>query len=449
MKKSMRLFAFILVMLLILGLIGCTPDATQTTGSAETAGTDEESTQEGKTEESTEGETLSPEEQILAERRDTVVEYMRKMLTVLWRAEKDMDYQLHSGMRMPIKAGCIYSGLPYTNGCGTMESFLAYASAPDKKGVYTISAESADVVKGALGGNSATLGKLGNDCSAAVFVAWAQIGASITSSNPEYMCEKYGLIKVGEYETKFITDSRGAELLDDTQMMCMDNGKDVMNAAYAKLQKGDAVVTNPQSGDHVMMVVDVKVVYDKNEKIDGKKSFITVIDQSRTDQANGKWVENAELGEKVYVIGQTEHGITFQSLYDKGYLPYTCKELIDPSPVPEPYVNDSETEYGFDKLLIGTFTSNWAIDRVKLTIKDNTGKVVQEATATSARGSWEISDRERQREFNLQQLVADEPSALSGKVDPNALAAGSYHCEVVCRLMNGQEFVVRDFDFTK
>jgi len=291
--------------------------------------------------------------------------------------------------------------------------------------------------------------RVGNDCSSAVFVAYAQIGASVTGASPRYMYEDYGFIKVGEYETKTKLNSAGFPRLDDTVEICMDNGTEVMYEAYAKLKKGDMLTSVPGTGgSHVIMVTDVNIVY-KNEKIDGKKSTITVIDQTRTHQTNGKSYENAELGETVYVIGGSEnHGWTFRMLYDKGYLPYTCKELIDPSSLLTPEVSDSETKYSYDNLLIGKISSNWAIDVVTLTIKDNAGKVIQEATGRSVRGNWDtIGDK--QREFDLPQFVTDAPGKIVGKVDPEALVAGKYHCTVVCRLMSGQEIVVREFEFTK
>ena len=440
MKQTRKLIAVVLSILFVLG--ACVPSGTESTQGTTAELTTAEITTEEATD-ATEGETLSPEEQILEDRRNTVVDYMRSMLTVLWRAEKDVDYQLSTGYPLSIKAGRVYSGLPYTYGCGTTAGFLEGVGAPDAKGIYTIPGDLLNAVSGA------TYARVGNDCASAVFVAYAQIGASVKAADPEYMYEDYGFIKVGEYETKTYANSKGRPRLDNTIMICMDNGTDVMYEAYAQLKKGDMLTSAPGSGDHVILVTDVNIVY-KNDKIDGKKSTITVIDQLRTHQTTGKNYESAELGETVYVIGGGEdHGFTFKNLYDEGYLPYTCRELIDPSPLPTPEVNDSETKHSYDTLLIGKLTSNWAIDTVTLTIKDNEGKVVQEATGRSARGFWSSNAGETQRQFDLQQFITDLPGTVIGTADPDALAAGKYHCTVVCRLMSGQEFVVREFEFTK
>ena len=270
MRRSTRVILIVLVMILAIGLIGCNADTAKTTGSVETTDADQ-TTQEGTVEESTEGETLSPEEQILEDRRNIVVDYMRDMLTVLWRAETDVEYQLSTGYPLSIKAGRVYSGLPYTYGCGTTAGFLEGAGAPDAKGIYTIPGDLLNAVSGA------TYARVGNDCASAVFVAYAQIGASVKAADPEYMYEDYGFIKVGEYETKTYANSKGRPRLDNTIMICMDNGTDVMYEAYSQLKKGDMLTSSPGSGDHVILVTDVNVVY-KNEKkiIHKRKSNNTI-----------------------------------------------------------------------------------------------------------------------------------------------------------------------------
>ena len=89
--RRTRVILIVLVMILAIGLIGCNADTAKTTGSVETTDADQ-TTQEGTVEESTEGETLSPEEQILQDRRDIAEAYMRSVVSLLWRASEDIDY---------------------------------------------------------------------------------------------------------------------------------------------------------------------------------------------------------------------------------------------------------------------------------------------------------------------------------------------------------------------
>ena len=430
MRRSTRVILIVLVMILAIGLIGCNADTAKTTGSVETTDADQ-TTQEGTVEESTEGETLSPEEQILQDRRDIAEAYMRSAVSLLWRASEDIDYQTGRDI-VSIKAGRLYEGILYTYAAGTMTSFLEYAGEPDEKGIYTISNLSLDAISGSGSG-----ARIGSDCSSTVLVAWSLVSPSVTARHSKTLCEDYGCIKVGNYTANPSTT-------EGSVVTAMDNGKDVMAEAYAQMQKADALVFCDVGGsNHTMMVVDVSVVYGKDGKIDPKKSVATVLEQTSTLVKSGSRYEHETLGETVYRIGVIDQKYTFNMLYDKGYLPYTCKEFIDPSTIEEPYVTDSESTYGLDNLLVGTISSNWKMDAVTVTIKDAAGNIVQEATGRTVRHV------NSSREFKLQQFVTDPAGAILGKIDPNALAAGQYKCTVVCRLMNGREFVVRDFEFAK
>jgi len=434
----MKIMALILSLILILS--ACAPAGTESTQGTtaenttaenpiEEITTGEITTEEVTTEEvpeSTEGEPLSPEEQILAERRDAVVEYMRSMVTVLWRAGENIDYSIAKGVEFSIKVGRIYRGMPYTYACGTLVSFLEYAGAPDAKGIVTVSG----LKSGAMSGG----GRVGSDCSSTVTRAWSTIGASIRFDVSASCCEEKGAVKVGEYETD---PSKTAY----TEITVMNNGRTTMGTAYAKLQKGDLLVRNHGGTNHMMMVVSTDVVYDKNGNIDMKKSVVTILEQTRSRFLAYTSYYDEKLGETVYEIGGVDIKYTFESLYDKGYLPFTCKELIDPSPIEASYVSDSETSYTKDSIFVGTISSNRFIDAVTITIKDASGNVVQEARGRVSRyTNWE---------FDLQQFLTDPSDSILGKVDPEVLAAGQYKCVVLCRLTTGEEFVAREFEFTK
>lgn len=73
-------------------------------------------------------------------------------------------------------------------------------------------------------------------------------------------------------------------------------------------------------------------------------------------------------------------------------------------------------------------------------ITDASGQEVQKATVSTSRDSY--------RNFNMRKFVTDIPETVRGSLDLEALEAGTYHCTLVCRLTTGEEFTVRDFDFT-
>jgi len=443
MNRIQKTASLLLALLLIVSLAACqqTPAETTTAPTETTAAPTETTAAPTETtapEETTEPtEPLSPEEQILQERRDIVEAYMRQQATILWRPTEDILYTLARDVRpedspgnktIQLVAGRLYRGLPYAYNTGTMDTFLEFAGEPDENGIYNISGLTWDVLSG--GGPTA---RIGNDCSGSVELAWSQIGASITAKATRYMCEDFGFLRVGDYE------SEPSEFVL-TNMIIGNNGLDKMYAAYAQLQKGDALVNYSPDGGHTVMAVDVNVVYKEDGSISPLDSYVTILEQTSTRVRNQKeTLIHEKTGETIYLIGGVDVNFSFLYLMQKGYLPITCKELVDPSTIAPPEVTDSETVLNKDTLLTGTISCNWFIDTVTLTITDPAGNTVQKATGNTIRGS--------NHTFDLQQFVTENPNAIRGSVDPSALASGNYHCTVVCRLTTGEEFTVRDFDF--
>ena len=75
------------------------------------------------------------EEKLLQSRRDAVVDYMRDMLSVLWRADEDITYALPGGKPVfEIVKGRLYQGVPYAFTMGTKTSFLEYSIGVDENG---------------------------------------------------------------------------------------------------------------------------------------------------------------------------------------------------------------------------------------------------------------------------------------------------------------------------
>ena len=219
MKQTRKLIAVALSILFVLS--ACAPSGTESTQETTTEITTEEITTEGATD-ATEGETLSPEEQILQDRRDIAEAYMRSAVSLLWRASEDIDYQTGRDI-VSIKAGRLYEGILYTYAAGTMTSFLEYAGEPDEKGIYTISNLSPDAISG-----SGSEARIGSDCSSTVLVAWSLVSPSVTARHSKTLCEDYGCIKVGNYMANPSTT-------EGSVVIAMENGKTVMAEAYAQM----------------------------------------------------------------------------------------------------------------------------------------------------------------------------------------------------------------------
>ena len=444
MKHAKRLLSLLLALLLIVSLAACQQTPAETTTAptettavpTETTAAPTETTAPEETTEPT--EPLSPEEQTLQERRDIVEAYMRQQTTILWRSEEDVLYTLardtlpeeaDKTKQIQLVAGRLYQGMPYSYASGTTSALTEFAAGePDSNGIYTLSGLTWEALSGGSGNP-----RIGNDCSAAVVLAWSQIGASVTAQSTKSMCLDYGFLPVGDYEIIPSTN-------EPTTAVIALNGAEKMFAAYAQLQKGDALVRRTTGSGHAAMVVDVEVVYQEDGTIDFMRSYVTILEQTSTRAKNSTASYNHEVtGEPVYEICTVDGEWSFSYLLKKAYLPITCKELIDPSPLPEKTITDSQTEFNKDTLLTGTLSSKWFIDAVTVTVTDSSGAAVQEATA--------FPTRLQNHDFDLQKFVTDHPSAIHGSVDPSALASGNYHCTVVCRLTTGEEFTVRDFDF--
>ena len=390
------------------------------------------------------------DEEILTERRQMAMDYMRKMATVIWRATEDIDYaaqikvdpdDITGRLRIPLVAGRLYQGVPYSYAGSTGESFMEYASDEDGDGIYEV----AGLSWRALHGNSFYSARIGNDCSGAINQSWGLFGSSNEFCATKYWNEAHGYIPVGTYEDfdifnygEFFSE-KGTQ---GTYGVCEINGADVMYEAYAQLMPADAVV-NYKTGGHTMMVISVNLQY-KNGKVDPDKSTITTIHQTKSysNEPNQAHYFHEGLQEDVYQIMGVDDVFTFRYLYRNGFLPVTCKELRDPSPIPEVYVKDSITVHNGDNIVDGIISSNRIIDTVTMTITDRNGNEVQKGTVSTQR----ISDGSFYG-FNMRQFVDDAYYTMRGYVNPYVLPAGQYHCNVVCKLNGGATYTVRDFDF--
>ena len=421
-----RVFVILLTLALMLSFAACGENTQQETTEATTEATTQPTEKE-----------LTEEEKILAQRRDTVEQYMRDMATVRWKSDVDITYTLGvSSGTLHIKAGRIYQGLPYSFAASTTDSFLEFAGEPDENGVYTISGLQADALSGGgevLAWNEYKNARIGNACSSAVMLAWSQVSDTVTATGNKKMFQKYGVLPVGDYKLEIEGDS-----LENTKEVITKNGKEKIYEAFAQLQKGDAII-RVTKGDHSCLVTKVVVEYKEDGTIDPMKSRIYDLEQTRNlMQAQAL---DDEIDDEVYPIYRVDYGMSFYYAASEGYIPVTVKELQDASYTPaEPTITDTETEFNKDTLLAGTISCNWMFDRITLTITDETGAEVQKATARTGRSSM--------KDFVMERFVTDLPSTMIGSLDLDALTSGNYHCTVVCRLTNGQELTARDFDFT-
>ena len=375
---------------------------------------------------------------VLAQRRDEAESYMRSMLTVLWSPQEDILYTLDNKAspqesspttQMLLRADRLYRGMPYSYAGSTLAAFLEYAGEPDSQNIYTIS----DLPWIALSRNS-ELARVGLDGSSSLMVAWARVARSFTFANSSEMTPENGYLHVGDYEAPS-DNSKGSD------QICQKNGPDVMYAAYAQLLKADGLFTSASSGAHTMMVVETHVVKDKAGVIDPEQSYVITLEQSKYPFQNEEYTYDEHLGCDVYTISSIDKQHTFKDLFNGGYLPITCKELIDPTPLPEADVSDTNPATKYEVFYNGYVQSNYHIDTITTTITDRNGNVIQEAALRATRYDKHV--------VAVNRYEKDPAGRIRGELDFSALDDDCFHCTTVCRLINGQEFIVRDFDFEK
>lgn len=368
---------------------------------------------------------------VLASRRNIVEAEMREMMSVLWSPAETFTYYIDKDSPITLYANRIYQGIPYTHGGGSCYSFLEFATSQSSSGVYTLSGLKPEM----LSYQTAT-SRIGNDCADAILWAWGQVSNSISFTSTKYMTESQGCLKVGDYAFSGV-DYGGVH----TAKVCEDNGEQTMFACYGQMRKGDGMVMITSSGaGHAVMAVSVNVVRDDDGQIDGEASYAVILEQTSTLERNQKSVYNAQVGTQVYPLEELDKKWTFDELFRKGYLPVTCKELVDTAATAKASVSDSVSSPSLDTLFSGTLTGTYKISHVTITITDAGGKTVQSATC--------FGRQLKKYTFDISQFDTDAKS-IKGSIDVSKLASGSYTCTYTCQVSTGEIFTVRQFSFTK
>ena len=396
--------------------------------------------------------TISPTEpedpsQILSYRRDVVEQAMREQSAVLWTPAEDFTYSMKNNSLgiaadsetdpervVTLEAGKIYQGIPYAHGSGSYYSWLSYATAKDENGVYTLTGITDQHLTGKSSYKENVRARLGNDCADQLFWAWGRICSSISFRGTNTMTPFYGCLPVGDYEfsgTQFNENN-------NTKDIVARNGEQRMFAAYAQLQKGDGMVlVNRQGAGHAVMVVTTNPVYTAEGQIDGEKSYVTVLEQTSGPEASWEGYYNEQLQQTVYRCEIMDKEWTYNTLIQKGYLPVTIRELIDPSPLPEPEITDYTDAPAADNMFRGIVNSNYRISSITVTIfKGDT--IAQEATC--------FGHQEEMFAFNLFRFTSPtEQPVMQGSINLESLKPGQYRCTFTARISTGEEICFRDF----
>lgn len=371
------------------------------------------------------------DEQILAQRRDIVEAQMRSMMGVLWTPAEDIVYQ-HGDEPFTLQAGRIYRGMPYSHGSGSLYTWLQHSVFQHENGVHVIAVDG-----NIMTGSQPTLAVISNDCADSLFWAWATVASSISFEYTQKMSQYTGCIPVGDYKWDDMGKFHGS-----TKPILEENGEQVMFKAYSQLQKGDGMVLyTKSSGGHAVMVCEAVTVKNGNY-IDGEKSYVRILEQISSNLNGQKTYYEESLDQECYAACGYDDIWTFNTIYKKGYLPITCKELIDPAPLAEQKITDTATTVTEKNMYSGRLTSTYRMSSVTYTIYDKDDRAVQQATCFVREGDM--------YEFDLYQFENSlEENYRRGKINIDALPNGTFKCVLTCQISTGSIIEVRSFEIIR
>ena len=172
----------------------------------------------------------------------------------------------------------------------------------------------------------------------------------------------------------------------------------------------------------MMISVAPHVEYLANGNIDGKNSYLLVMEQVSS------WEKEDVDGISFSRQGRIDKEYTFQGLYKSGYLPFTVKELLGKDPVEKGYAKldtDKETltleELGDTKVV-----SNYEISDITVRVCGEKGEEAYKYVANYAWVNYKVS--------------------LSSAVFPATLSSfakkGGHSIEISCRIGTGELFTI-------
>jgi hypothetical protein len=346
------------------------------------------------------------------ERRNGAEATMRNALTVLWSPMQDVRFGMDSvnSTSNILLDERVYRGIPYSNGPGNIDTLLALVNTTADNSSF-LNVDMADPVNDAREeskkiGNKWIAGinnraRFGGSAVSTLLWSWAPYSTTTYAITIADMIEENGFLPVGGWKMPPLEekedpldsvlsgiggiDLKGSNLVTDgsldkdTDDICAFNGEEVMFAAYAKAQKADALIREDNnskltSGEDAMMVVSVNVQMN-GEKIDGEKSTVTFLRQNVE-----YYSVQREIG-GVYAFGDVDETITFAELFHSNYIPVTCKEFNDGTPLTDSACVDLQP---LDKLDKASMFKNYisCTKKVKFAqtvLKNSKGEVVYDA----------------------------------------------------------------------
>jgi len=388
---------------------------------------------------------------VLKERQQIAVDYMHAMGTIEWTVPETIKFSADtetSVHNQTFEPGVVYSGMPYTHPCGSLERFLYCFDENNQLSDWAVEFHKQEPSTTDGFGLSVYMG---NDCSGAVDWAWMRISTADPYKGgaiPQWTMEllplegnqkRFGIFPVGQMKgDAFDYEDAAYEVIktDDSREITAHNGEQVMLEAYAMARKADAVDYYYNGGHVRMLSVDPMVIRNADGSVDAKQSYMITMEQGdglydrKNLGTNSSWRLNYRYTFDVLLNGSSkESSVERQTEAGSGksYLPITIRALRDDT-VYEPVVNVYPAP-GTSEIKNperGSFSSNYRVMSTYLVIKDLEGNVVKEMTFFT-----------KGREINNKvELAMLHGNATQG------VAPGQYTFTITAMLSDGNEYVI-------
>lgn len=285
--------------------------------------------------------------------RQAAEDYMRQESQVEWLCTKTFHISANFevwGIDMTYPEGKSFRGLPYGHTYMPIDEFEFYLDS--NRGYYCPTDSWYDVA--------------GVECASSIVMSldrFCPIAGGTSAFNPADDAF-YGKI-VGNYVF---------EKGDSSNQICEKNSPDVMFDAFSKAQKGDVIYHGPLS-QHVRLVVD-NHVQTRDGKIVGRKSYLTVIEQTNQIDTNKDGTLTTWRVDKTY---------DYETLLSAGFVPSTLSEYeTNTSPVPYIALDKEITVDDLSQgVVAGRVSSGNTVRFVYLDLYGKDGKLVNRSIVNS------------------------------------------------------------------
>ncbi|MBQ3865817.1 MAG: hypothetical protein II776_02865 [Clostridia bacterium] len=320
-----------------------------------------------------------------AELRQICVDFAVTQQRFQWYVDDDFSLECSWAKNGSItfSGATAYAGLPYSGGITPLYTLL---DLQDETGRLDISAYTPD-----------SCHLIGNNCASSLLWAWARVSEGVNFRGTPSLNTANGCVPAGPYECG------GALALREhgTDLICRENGEQVMFASYAAMKPADGLIYFPQGAwyenrnvvGHVRMAVkDPVVAYRADGTIDGEQSFVTIVEQ---DSAKKETVD--ENGNPLLSQGRVDRELSFQALFKGNYVPFSMPELLGEKQAAEGRAVLDGAEGGLDAetLLRAEIESNYPMCRITAIFSDEngreTGRVVRRASTQNLERVYKVS----------------------------------------------------------